>query len=83
MDEAKRNIDRQTQQEGNGHLKVVQPQPASPTRVSEDKPDARTLIEDVKNDAQRGVKPETAEEEKKRNENENKMADDAIKNLFK
>ena len=41
------------------------------------------LIEESKTKSLGELKPETVEEAKQRNANENKMADDAVMNLFK
>ena len=83
--EARRNLDakEQSQNDGKGHLRIVQPASPKEGEVVDAQDGNNCLLEESKRKSLGELKPETTEEAKQRNANENKMADDAVMNLFK
>ena len=82
--EARRNLDakERSQSGGKGHVRIIQSVSPREDEVGVKDGNDR-LIEESKSKSLGELKPETIEEAKQRNANENKMADDAVMNLFK
>ena len=82
--EARRNLDakERSQSGGKGHVRIIQSVSPREDEVGVKDGNDR-LIEESKTKSLGELKPETVEEAKQRNANENKMADDAVMNLFK
>ena len=85
MVEARRNLDakEQSQSDEKGHVRFVQPASQKEDEVAGIQDSNNSLLEESKKKSLGELKPETAEEARQRNANENRMADDAVMNLFK